>query len=105
MVCKAILCLSAAICLVSCTPHRTESVSGTIETDEVHVGSRYGGRVETIFAGEGDSLKAGELIVQLEDSELQARLDRANAVLQELMAGPRVQELATAKSEWEAQVA
>ena len=74
-----------------------------IETDEVHVASRYGGRVEKIFAVEGDSLKPGELIVQLEANELQARLDRANARLQELIAGPRPQEIATAKSEWEAQ--
>ncbi|MGZ4963450.1 MAG: HlyD family secretion protein, partial [Limisphaerales bacterium] len=95
--------MSAALCLVSCAPHRTESVSGTIETDEVHVASRYGGRVEKIFAREGDSLKTGELLVQLEANELQARLDRANARLQELIAGPRSQEIATAKSEWEAQ--
>ena len=40
---------------------------------------------------------------QLEANELQARLDRANARLQELIAGPRPQEIATAKSEWEAQ--
>lgn len=104
MVCKTILCLGAALCLVSCAPHRTESVSGTIETDEVHVASRYGGRVEKIFADEGDSLKTGQLLVQLEASELQARLARANALLQELINGPRPQELATAKSEWEAQV-
>jgi HlyD family secretion protein len=104
MVCRAITLLSAVVCLVSCTPHRNQTVSGTIETDEVHVASRYGGRVEKIFAREGDSLKPGEVIVQLEAKELQARLDRANAMLQELVAGPRPQELATAKSEWEAQV-
>src|SRR5436190_13612073 len=104
MVCRAILCLSSAICFVSCAPHRTDSVSGTIETDEVHVASRYGGRIEKIFAQEGDTLKGGEVIVQLEANELQARLDRANAVLQELIAGPRSQELATAKSQWETQV-
>jgi multidrug resistance efflux pump len=104
MVCRAILCLSAALCLISCAPHRTNSVSGTIETDEVHVASRYGGRVEKILAQEGDVLKTGDLIVQLEARELQARLDRANAVLQELIAGPRSQELATAKSQWEQQV-
>jgi HlyD family secretion protein len=104
MVCRAILCLSALICVVSCKPHHIDSVSGIIETDEVHVASRYGGRVEKIFATEGDSLTNGQLIVQLEASELQARLDRANAFLQELVAGPRSQELATAKSEWEAQV-
>jgi HlyD family secretion protein len=104
MVCRAIFCLSVALCLISCAPHRADSVSGTIETDEVHVASRYGGRVEKIFAQEGDVLKPGDLIVQLEASELQARLDRANAVLQELVAGPRSQELATAKSQWEQQV-
>ncbi|MDB6059424.1 MAG: Secretion protein HlyD precursor [Verrucomicrobiales bacterium] len=103
MVCKTILLLSAVVCLISCAPHRTDSVSGTIETDEVHVASRYGGRVEKIFAREGDLLKTGELIVQLEASELPSRLERANALLQELVAGPRPQELATAKSEWEAQ--
>ncbi len=105
MVCKTFLCIVAALGFVSCAPHRTDSVSGTIETDEVHVASRYGGRVEKIFAREGDGLKAGDLIVQLEASELQARLDRANANLQELIAGPRPQELAAAKSQWEAQVA
>lgn len=60
--------------------------------------------MEKIFADEGDSLKTGQLLVQLEASELQARLARANALLQELINGPRPQELATAKSEWEAQV-
>src|SRR4051812_8060723 len=104
MVCRTILCLSAAICFVSCTPHRTDSVSGTIETDEVHVASRYGGRGGKILARGGDGLKTGDLVVQLEASELKARLERANAVVNELIAGPRPQELATAKSEWEAQL-
>ena len=34
------------------------SVSGTIETDEARVASRYGGRVEKILAQEGDALTA-----------------------------------------------
>jgi HlyD family secretion protein len=105
MVCRSIFYLMATVLCVSCAPRRTESVSGTIETDQVHVASRYGGRVEKIFAREGDVLKTGQEVVRLEASELQARLDRANAVLQELIAGPRPQELAAAKSDWEAQVA
>ena len=36
------------------------SVSGTIETDEARVASRYGGRVEKTLAQEGDSLNAGQ---------------------------------------------
>ena len=54
--------------------HRqNNAVSGTIEVDEVHVASRSAGRVEKIFAWEGDTLKTGDVIVQLEASELIAR--------------------------------
>ena len=55
------------------------TVSGTIEVDEVHVASRSAGRVEKIFAWEGETLKAGAVIVQLEASELKARRDLAAA--------------------------
>jgi HlyD family secretion protein len=58
---------------------RIDSVSGTIEVDEVHVGPRAAGRVEKIFAQEGDRLKLGQPIVQLEASELLARRDLAAA--------------------------
>jgi RND family efflux transporter MFP subunit len=57
----------------------TNAVSGTIEVDEVHVASRSAGRVEKIFAWEGDALKPGAPIVQLEASEMKARRDLAAA--------------------------
>jgi HlyD family secretion protein len=82
---------------------RAHSVSGTIETDEVRVASRYGGRVEKILAAEGDSLKADQALVELDAAELIARRDQAAAQLAELEAGPRQEEIATAKHEWEAQ--
>ena len=47
--------------------------------DEAHVGPRAGGRVEKIFAWEGDHLHEGQLIVQLDASELRARRDLAAA--------------------------
>ncbi len=58
---------------------RSDAVSGTIEVDEVHVGPRSGGRVEKIFAWEGNKLRAGQPIVQLEATELKARRDLAQA--------------------------
>jgi len=58
---------------------RGKAVSGTIEVDEAHVGPRAGGRVEKIFKWEGDRLKEGELIVQLDASELRARRSLAVA--------------------------
>jgi len=58
---------------------RKNAVSGTIEVDEAHVGPRMAGRVEKIFAQEGDQLKEGQVIAQLEASELRARRDLAAA--------------------------
>jgi HlyD family secretion protein len=61
--------------------------------------------VEKILAQEGDSLKAGQAIAELNAAELHARRDQAAARLAELEAGPRKEEIDTAKAEWEAQVA
>jgi HlyD family secretion protein len=59
--------------------NRSDAVSGTIEVDEVHVGPRMAGRVEKIFAQEGDKLKGGQLLVQLDAAELRARRELAAA--------------------------
>src|SRR5256714_7427163 len=58
---------------------RKNAVSGTIEVDEAHVGPRAGGRVEKILKWEGDHLHEGQVIVQLDASELRARRDLAAA--------------------------
>src|SRR6266566_4647086 len=67
-----------SIFLVACG-NRGHAVSGTIEVDEAHVGPRAGGRVEKILAWEGDHLHEGQLIAQLDASELRARRDLAAA--------------------------
>jgi multidrug efflux pump subunit AcrA (membrane-fusion protein) len=67
-----------SIFLAACG-NRGHAVSGTIEVDEAHVGPRAGGRVEKIFAWEGDHLHEGQLIAQLDASELRARRDLAAA--------------------------
>jgi HlyD family secretion protein len=87
----------------SCRQHPgSQGVSGTVETDEVHVASRYGGRVERILAWEGDVLTNGQVIAELDAAELRAQRDQAGAVLEELVTGPRPQEIAAARSDWEA---
>lgn len=77
-------------------------MSGTVEVDEAHVASRYGGRVEKVLAQEGDTLRAGQPIVQLDAAELRARRDYANALLAELEHGPRTNEIAAARHAAEA---
>ncbi|HEX4706446.1 MAG TPA: hypothetical protein VH229_01810, partial [Candidatus Udaeobacter sp.] len=70
--------LISLLLLAGCND-RKNAVSGTIEVDEAHVGPRMGGRVEKILAWEGNRLKEGQIIVQLDASELRARRDLAAA--------------------------
>src|SRR5438270_3174523 len=70
--------LTMILLLIGCSG-RGKAVSGTIEVDEAHVGPRAGGRVEKILAWEGDHLHEGQLIAQLDASELRARRDLAAA--------------------------
>jgi len=69
----------AALALLSGCHRQNNAVSGTIEVDEVHVGPRSGGRVEKIFAQEGDKLSPGQTIVSLDAAELKARRELAAA--------------------------
>ncbi len=100
-----IIAVGLGLLLSSCSQSAPTSVSGTIEADEVHVGSRYGGRLQKLFAQEGDSLTNGQIIAELDAAELHARRDRMAAQLAELEAGPRKEEIAAAKADWEAQLA
>ncbi|TAK01636.1 HlyD family efflux transporter periplasmic adaptor subunit [bacterium] len=82
-------------------------VSGVIEVDDVHVGSKVGGRVLKVTAKEGQGVKAGEVLVLLEPYELkaslaesQASLRHAESKLAELVAGYRREEIDQAKADW-----
>ncbi|MEP6777903.1 MAG: efflux RND transporter periplasmic adaptor subunit [Chthoniobacterales bacterium] len=70
------ICLSSSGCR-----HRSDAVSGTIEVDEVHVAPRSGGRVAKIYAEEGQTLKLGDLIVEMDAAELSAQRDVTAAQL------------------------
>jgi len=95
-----VVIVAAAWLLVRRQPG-TRVVSGTVEVDEVHVASRYGGRVEEIYAQEGDALTNGQPIVELDAAELRAQRDYTAAVLEELVNGPRPAEIDAAKHDWE----
>lgn len=100
-----LIAVAALVVSLSRRPPGPRAVSGTIETGEVRVASRYGGRVECLLADEGDRLAPGQPIVQLDAAELRARRDQVAASLQELEHGPRPEEIAAAKAEWEALMA
>lgn len=77
--CVWVTAMAALLLAASACNRRGNAVSGTIEVDEAHVGPRAGGRVEKILAWEGDRLHEGQVIVQLDASELRARRDLAAA--------------------------
>ncbi len=61
---------------VSAPPARGIVASGTIETEEIAVASEVPGRVVQLLADEGDRVKAGDVLVKLDDSvpRLQLRM-------------------------------
>lgn len=80
-------------------------VSGIIEADDIHVGSKVGGRVLKVVAREGQTVKSGETLVLLEPKEFDASLAEAQAVLRQaeakhslVMAGSRPEEIEQAEA-------
>ncbi|MFM8393689.1 MAG: biotin/lipoyl-binding protein, partial [Acidobacteriota bacterium] len=79
--------------------------SGTIEQQEVRVGSKSGGRIREVLVGEGDLVEAGQTLVRFETAELEALLAQAEARveqqtvrLERLERGARVEEKSQARA-------
>ncbi len=79
--------------------------SGTVEVRTMNVGSRTGGRVKTVLVHEGDRLKAGQPLIELESSDwpaqllaAQGQLLQAQANLEKLERGARPEEIEQAKA-------
>ncbi len=54
-------------------------ISGRIEADETDIGAKTGGRVAAILVREGDEVKAGQVVAQIEDLEVNEQLRAAVA--------------------------
>jgi HlyD family secretion protein len=57
--------------------------NGRIESTQVDVAAKYGGRIKEILAREGDLVEAGQVLVRMDTSELDAQLAKDKAVLAE----------------------
>jgi HlyD family secretion protein len=98
------LLLLAGWLIHSCAIAKNSLVySGTIETREIQIGSKIGGRVTQVPVEEGQAVKAGTLLVQFECDDLktqraqaQAQLEQAQADLHRLQRGYRPEEIAQA---------
>jgi multidrug resistance efflux pump len=108
------LVLVAAIAVVFALVgrHGRYEYSGTVETREIQIGSKVGGRVTEVAVEEGQTMKAGALLVRFECDELkaqraqaQASLDQAQAELAKMERGNRPEEVEQAEATSKAQQA
>jgi HlyD family secretion protein len=79
--------------------------SGTVETREIQIGSKIGGRVTEVGVEEGQLVKAGATLVKFEADELtaqrvqtQAAVEQAQADLDKMLRGNRPEEIAEAEA-------
>ncbi len=99
-----IAALVAAIAYSQLRP-TSDTVSGILEADEIRVGSRVGGRVESVRVAEGEKVEDGQLLLTLEPYDLIERRREATAALaakeaeyERLSKGYREEEVAQAKA-------
>jgi multidrug resistance efflux pump len=84
-------------------------LSGTIEADEIHIGSKVAGRISAVLVKEGQEVKKDEPLIHFESYDLDARRADAVAAVAEAEAnfektrnGSRPEEIAQAKARAEA---
>jgi HlyD family secretion protein len=93
--------------------HRSRfEYSGTVETREIQIGSKIGGRVTEVHVEEGQVVTAGTVLVRFECDELkaqraqaQAAVEQAEADLDKMLRGNRPEEIAQAEATARAQQA
>jgi HlyD family secretion protein len=91
--------------LTDARPDGVVPVSGNIEVTDAEVSFKIAGRVETRAVDEGELVEKGDLVAELDSSDLKcevsirlAELEQARTQLAELEAGSRDQEIAAAEA-------
>ncbi|HXG91923.1 MAG TPA: efflux RND transporter periplasmic adaptor subunit [Blastocatellia bacterium] len=84
-------------------------LSGTIEADEIHVGSKVSGRIAEVLVKEGQEVRQGQPIIRFESYDLDAKradavaaVAEAEANLEKMEHWSRPEELAEARAQAEA---
>jgi len=109
----SLVLLLAGLAAAGCWPFGGGSadelvLAGTFEANDTHVGSLLGGRVDSVFAHEGDSVRVGDRLLTLDPSladaqiaEQRGLLAEANARYELVRRGPRKEDITKAKVEYD----
>jgi multidrug resistance efflux pump len=72
--------------------------SGTVEARDIRVGSKIGGRIDKVLVREGDSVRAGQVLITFDDKELLASLAQTRANAEKAQRGYRPEEIEEARA-------
>jgi HlyD family secretion protein len=105
---KSLLILFAAVALAGCSRNEAPAWTGYAEGDAVYVAAPVAGRLSQLAVRSGDTVGAGQLLFQLDDSleraagaEAQARAQSAAAQARNTETGRRREELAVLEAQVE----
>src|SRR3989441_8732990 len=101
-----ILILVAAVALLAATGlyagwFRRDTAlqgSGTVESRDIRVGSKIGGRIDKVLVREGDTVQPGQALTPFDEKELQASLEQPRANAEKARRGYRPEEIAEARA-------
>lgn len=79
--------------------------NGRIEAEEIQIATKYAGRIASVAVGEGDWVKAGQVVARMDTAELDAALARAKAEAARAQEGRAGSEALTAQRKAELQYA
>jgi len=98
---KIVILLLVSMLLVSCGPADSAALqaSGLIEATEISVSPELSGRVAEVYLAEGDSVKAGDPILRIEDELLTAQRQAVMASVATAKAASQAAEAAYASAQ------
>lgn len=98
--------LFCVLAVTSCAHAPGDAYSGTVQAESAAVGSPTGGRVVSVLARDGESVRAGQLLVRFDDAQERAGVSAAReeeagaaAALADARAGAREPDLARSEDQ------
>ena len=75
--------ITLSICLLFTTYHgtQTQTVSGIISMEEVKVTAGVGGNIKQIYHAQGDNVKHGDILYEIDSPELTEKIEQAKEIV------------------------